>query len=83
MLNYVVYIALAGAFTILLSGKLGFTEYVQMHTVSPIANLFRCVFCLAFWISVVMSIILYIFADTGLCVLLCPVFTTPLIRFLV
>lgn len=74
-------IALAAAFIILLIGKLGLRDYIIERAPRLISQLFSCDFCLSFWISLILAIILAaIFGEPDF--LFTPIFSTPITRML-
>lgn len=82
MLSALIYIALAAAFAILLIGKLGVRD--EIITIAPklISQLFDCDFCLSFWTSLILAIILAIFFNE-MSIILIPIISTPITRILI
>ena len=77
-----VYIALIAAFAILLIGKLGVRDEIIARAPKLISKLFECDFCLSFWTSVILAIILAIlFGEISL--LFIPILSTPITRILI
>ena len=82
MLSALIYIALAAAFTILLIGKLGIRDSIIARATRLISQLFDCDFCLSFWASVILAIILAIFFRE-MNILFIPIISTPITRILI
>ena len=82
MLSALIYIALAAAFAILLSGKLGIRDNIIAKAPKLISQLFDCDFCLSFWASVILAIILAIFFRE-MNILFIPIISTPITRILI
>lgn len=78
----ILYLALTASFFILLIERLGIRENVQTRAPKLISDMFRCDFCLSFWVCVVLSVIFYIFVYRNARVFLAPILVTPLIRAL-
>lgn len=84
MLNFmlaVVLTALLSAFVVILIGKVGLTEKMQMSTILIISKLFSCQFCLSFWVAVLIALVISV-CDFNLIYIFVPVFSTPLSRIL-
>lgn len=87
LLAYSLFVGLISAFIILLTAKVGITEWVQVHGSKLISELFSCQFCLSFWTGVLISCILLIFITfTGgylqpLYVFI-PICSTPITRMI-
>ena len=82
MLSALIYIALAAAFIILLIGKLGIRDSIVAKTPKLISQLFDCDFCLSFWMSVILAVILAIFFRE-MNILFIPIISTPITRILI
>ena len=82
MLSALIYIALAAAFIILLIGKLGIRDSIITKAPKLISQLFDCDFCLSFWVSAILAIILAIFFGE-MSVLFIPIISTPITRILI
>ena len=82
MLSALIYIALAAAFAILLSGKLGIRDNIIAKAPKLISQLFDCDFCLSFWTSVILAIILAIFFRE-MSIIFIPIISTPITRILI
>ena len=81
MLSALIYIALA-AFAILLIGKLGVRDEIITRAPKLISQLFDCDFCLSFWTSLILAIILAIFFNE-MSIILIPIISTPITRILI
>lgn len=81
MLSALIYIALASAFAILLIGKLGIRDSIIAIAPMPVSKLFECDFCLSFWTSLILAVILAIFFRE-ISVLFIPILSTPITRIL-
>lgn len=81
-LNRIAIVALLAAFAILLMDKWDLRSKVVEHSKFLfLARLFNCDFCMSFWVS--MFICVLVFAQTGYVeYLVYPFFTTPLTRIL-
>ena len=82
MLLALTYIALAAAFVILLIGKLGIRDSVIAKAPKLISQLFDCDFCLSFWTSVILAVILANFFRE-MNILFIPIISTPITRILI
>lgn len=81
MLSALIYVALASAFAILLIGKLGIRDSIIAIAPVPVSKLFECDFCLSFWTSLILAVILAIFFRE-ISVLFIPILSTPITRIL-
>ena len=81
LLNIAVIIALIAAFGILLAGKLGLLEWVQINGNRFFSEMARCNFCLSFWVGLVLSILFAVALGNSI-ILFVPVVSTPLTRFM-
>lgn len=82
MLSALIYIALAAAFAILLIGKLGVRGEIITTAPKLISQLFDCDFCLSFWTSLILAVILAIlFNEMG--IIFIPIISTPITRILI
>lgn len=77
----VMLIALAVTFIIQFAEKRGYRDYAIDNTKGLLQEMLKCDFCLGFWTSLVLSIIVLAVLGNWW-VLFAPVFTTPIIRFL-
>lgn len=82
MLSALIYIALAAAFVILLIGKLGIRDNIIAKAPKLISQLFDCDFCLSFWTSLILAVILAIFFRE-MNILFIPIVSTPITRILI
>ena len=82
MLSALTYIALAAAFVILLIGKLGIRDNIIAKAPKLISQLFDCDFCLSFWTSLILAVILAIFFRE-MSIILIPIISTPITRILI
>lgn len=82
MLSALIYIALAAAFAILLIGKLGVRDEIITRVPKLISQLFDCDFCLSFWTSLILAIILAIFFNE-MSIIFIPIISTPITRILI
>ena len=80
-LALVALVALAVTFIIQLAEKQGYRDFVIDHTKGLLQQMLQCDFCLGFWTSLVISIVL-IFVLNNWWLLVMPVFTTPLVRYM-
>lgn len=81
VLAFAIIVALASAFIILLISKVGMRDEVITRAPKLISQLFGCDFCLSFWISLILAIILAIIFRE-LYIVLTPIMSTPISRFL-
>ena len=82
LLSALIYIALAAAFIILLIGKLGIRDNIIAKSPKLISQLFDCDFCLSFWASLILAVILVIFFRE-MNILFIPIISTPITRILI
>ena len=82
MLSALIYIALAAAFVILLIGKLGIRDSIITKAPKLISQLFDCDFCLSFWMSAILAVILAIFFRE-LSIRFMPIISTRITRILI
>lgn len=82
LLSALIYIALAAAFVILLIGKLGIRDNIITKAPKLISQLFDCDFCLSFWTSLILAVILAIFFRE-MNILFIPIISTPITRILI
>lgn len=82
LLSALIYIALAAAFVILLIGKLGIRDNIIAKAPKLISQLFDCDFCLSFWTSLILAVILAIFFRE-MNILFIPIVSTPITRILI
>lgn len=79
---YIVMVALAAAFVVLLVKKWGWDEWMQIHGDKYLSQLFRCDLCMSFWAGMMIACALACYHDSGLMFAI-PIFTTPITRMLV
>ncbi len=77
----VVLIALAVTFIIQFAEKRGYRDRAIDNTKGLLQEMLKCDFCLGFWTSLILSIIVLAVLGNWW-ILFAPVFTTPIIRFL-
>lgn len=82
LLSALIHIALAAAFVILLIGKLGIRDNIIAKAPKLISQLFDCDFCLSFWTSLILAVILAIFFRE-MNILFIPIISTPITRILI
>lgn len=82
MICIAIIVACASSFGILLIGKLGIRDEIITKAPKLISQLFGCDFCLSFWISLILAIILAIFFEE-IIILFIPILSTPITRFLI
>lgn len=82
LLQALIYISLASAFIILLIGKIGIRDGIIARAPKLISQLFDCDFCLSFWTSLILAIILAIFFGE-MSIILIPIISTPITRILI
>ena len=80
-LAIVALIALAATFIIQFAEKRGYRDRAIDNTSGLLQEMLKCDFCLGFWTSLILSIFVLIVLGNGW-ILFAPVFTTPIIRFL-
>ena len=79
-LAWVVMVALAAAFCLLLASKWGWLEWLQVHAPTDWLNeLFSCKLCCSWWICVVISVTLFLGAGEWR-MLAIPIFSTAICR---
>ena len=70
------------AFCILFIDKIGLRGYiVERSKIKILSKLFACDFCLSFWCSLIVSILLALVCQNYLFILI-PLFSTPITRIL-
>lgn len=75
-------ISLAAAFVILFIGKTGIRDSIIAEAPELISKLFGCDFCLSFWTSLILAIILAIFFRE-MSIILVSIISTPITRILI
>lgn len=81
MLSALIYIALAAAFAILFAERLGIRDKIVAEAPKLISQLFECDFCLSFWTSLILAIILAIIFNE-MSIIFIPIVSTPITRIL-
>lgn len=82
MLQISIIVSAFVAFIILLIEKIGLRAYlIETITIEPLSKMLTCDFCLSFWLSFVISLILFIITDNEF-LLFIPFISTPLTRIL-
>lgn len=81
-IHFIAVISLAAAFIILLIEKIGLRNYIIATAPKLISELFECDFCLSFWTSLILAIILAIFFG-DMSILFIPLLSTPITRILI
>lgn len=77
----IICVASISAFIILLIGKLGIRDKIIERAPKVISQLFECDFCLSFWTSLILALILAIFFSE-IYILFIPIISTPITRIL-
>ena len=81
-LHQVIFIALAAAFIILFIDKVGLRgKVIEKCPIELISKMFECDFCISFWTSVILAVIIAIISNNVIAIAY-PVFTTPIVRLL-
>lgn len=81
-IHFIAVISLAAAFIILLIEKIGLRNYIIATAPKLISELFECDFCLSFWTSLILAIILAIFFE-DMSILFISLLSTPITRILI
>lgn len=81
MIFAALYVAVQAAFIILFIGKIGIRDNVIAKAPKLISQMFDCDFCLSFWVSLILAVILAIFSGQ-LNLLLIPILSTPITKVL-
>lgn len=77
-----IYVALIAAFGILFIGKVGLRDKIILRGPKLISKLFECDYCLSFWSSVILAIILALFSNEPIYFII-PILSTPITRLLI
>ena len=80
-LEWVIFVALAASFGVMLLKKWGIAEYMQVHGDKCISQLFSCDFCMSFWASFII-VVAVMCATNQASLIFVPVFSTPIARML-
>lgn len=81
MLSALIYISSSAAFVILLAERLGIRDKIVAEAPKLISQLFECDFCLSFWTSLILAIILAIIFNE-MSIIFIPIVSTPITRIL-
>lgn len=81
-MSIAIIIACISAFIILFAGKTGMRDEIIARAPKLISQLFNCDFCLSFWTSFILAIILAIFFNE-IRLLFIPIVSTPMTRILI
>lgn len=79
ILVFSVVVALWVCFLLLLAYKLGIIEWLQVHGGDVVSKLASCDFCMSWWLSVLLTLILFCFLGNSLLVVV-PFLATPIAR---
>lgn len=83
LLTVLIFIACITAFIILFIGKIGLRDYLIEHVKYKIlGDLLSCDFCLCFWLSLVLSYIMFYTAPNLCLIALYTICSTVIARFL-
>lgn len=81
MLSALIYISSSAAFAILFAERLGIRDKIVAEAPKLISQLFECDFCLSFWTSLILAIILAIIFNE-MSIIFTPIVSTPITRIL-
>lgn len=81
MLSALIYISSSAAFAILFAERLGIRDKIVAEAPKLISQLFECDFCLSFWTSLILAIILAIIFNE-MSIIFIPIASTPITRIL-
>lgn len=81
MLSALIYISSSAAFAILFAERLGIRDKIVAEAPKLISQLFECDFCLSFWTSLILAIILAIIFNE-MSIIFIPIMSTPITRIL-
>lgn len=81
MLSALIYISSSAAFAILFVERLGIRDKIVAEAPKLISQLFECDFCLSFWTSLILAIILAIIFNE-MSIIFIPIVSTPITRIL-
>lgn len=76
-----IFIACIASFIILFISKVNLRNFIIARAPKIISELFSCDFCLCFWISLILAIILAIIFN-NINIIITPIISTPIARFL-
>lgn len=81
MFSALICISSSAAFAILLAERLGVRDKIAAEAPKLISQLFECDFCLSFWMSLILAIILAIIFNE-MSIIFIPIVSTPITRIL-
>lgn len=81
MFSALIYISSSAAFAILFAERLGVRDKIVAEAPKLISQLFECDFCLSFWTSLILAIILAIIFNE-MSIIFIPIVSTPITRIL-
>lgn len=76
---YAVMVALWVAFLLLLAYKVGLIEWMQVHGWKLISQMAQCDFCMSWWLSVIITLVVLCFTGDVM-LLVVPFLSTPIAR---
>ena len=79
ILVFSVVVALWVCFLLLLAYKVGIIEWLQVHGGCFVSKLASCDFCMSWWLSVILTLILFCFLGNSYLVVV-PFLATPIAR---
>lgn len=85
MIEFVAYsvcVALAACWLVLVAGKTGFREWVEVHAPGLVSEMAGCDFCLCWWTCLAVSAGIALWEGDP-CRLLCAFCAAPVARFLI
>lgn len=79
ILMYAVMVALWVTFLLLLAYKVGIIEWMQVHGGKFISKMAQCDFCMSWWLSVIITLVVFCFT-CNVMLLVVPFLSTPIAR---
>ena len=79
ILVYAVMVALWVTFLLLLAYKVGIIEWMQVHGGKFISKMAQCDFCMSWWLSVIITLVVLCFT-CNVMLLVVPFLSTPIAR---
>ena len=79
ILVYAVMVALWVTFLLLLAYKVGIIEWMQVHSGKFISKMAQCDFCMSWWLSVIITLVVLCFT-CNVMLLVVPFLSTPIAR---
>ena len=76
---YAMMVALWVAFLLLLAYKVGLIEWMQVHGGKLISQMAQCDFCMSWWLSVIITLVVLCFTGDVM-LLVVPFLSTPIAR---